>query len=94
MKHLNLLSEYSPEHTWTVGVGEIKHTINTVFASTTNYLSHFIFMAYIFTNTGPPIVAQRKSVESGRDFTLAGSGTYKRRSGLDWLFGFTENSVR
>lgn len=62
MKHLNLLSEYSPEHTWTVGVGEIKHTINTAFASTTNYLSHFIFMAYILTNADPLIVTQARAL--------------------------------
>lgn len=74
MKHLNLLSEDSPEHTWAVGVGEIKQ-INAPFTSTTNYLSHCIFTAYILTNIGPLIVRQRKSVASGRDLALAGSGT-------------------
>lgn len=87
MKHLNLLSEDSPEHTWAVGVGEIKHTINAAFASTTNYLSHCIFTAYILTNIGPLIVTQRKSVASGRDIALAGSGTYKRQSRpAVWLY--------
>lgn len=93
MKHLNLLSEYSPGHTWTVGVGEIKHTINTALHQRQN-LSHFIFMKYSLINAGPIIVTQPKSVASGRDFTFAGSGTCKRETGLDRLFGSTENSVR
>lgn len=74
--------------------GEIKHTINTGFASTTNYLSRFIFMAYILTHTGPLVVTLHKSTASGGDFTLAGSGTYQRRTGPDGLFGYAENSVR